>query len=49
MDDDDKPLFREKRIGFGLSPNRPGGWFIILVIIGAVAALTVALSLIPRH
>jgi uncharacterized membrane protein len=43
MADDDKPLFRKKRIGYGWSPNRAGGWLIMLVIIWAFIAITLVL------
>ncbi len=41
--DDDGPMFRKKRIGYGLSPNRAGGWLIVLLVVMAVIAITVAL------
>lgn len=41
--DDDGPLFRKKRIGYGLSPNGAGGWLILLLIVMAIIAVTVAL------
>ena len=42
-DDDEKGLFRKKRIGYGYSPNGLGGWLIVLLVVLAVVGIGVAL------
>ncbi len=43
MADDDKGLFKKKRIGYGYSPNGVGGWLIVLLVVAAVVGITIAL------
>ncbi len=43
MWDDNKGLFRKKRVGFGYSPNGAGGWLIVLAAVAAMIGIGFAL------
>jgi hypothetical protein len=43
MSDDGNSLFKKKRIGYGFSPTGVGGWLVVLIVVAAIAGISVAL------